>query len=96
MVLKVDKTECMLLGTVKRLNSAPNDFSMGENEYVIKPVNMHTLLGLLIEYLSWTTHVSHLCSKLHSRLYLFNKIKNHMPAFVTKQHFDGLVRPVIY
>ncbi len=49
MVLKVDKTECMLLGTVKRLNSAPNDFSMGENEYVIKPVNMHTLLGLLIE-----------------------------------------------
>ncbi len=57
---------------------------------------MHKLLGLHIDNtLSWTTHVSHLCSKLHRRLYLFNKIKNHMPAFVRKQYFDGLVQPVI-
>ncbi len=96
MALNVDKTECMLLGTVKRLNSALKDFSVGENEYIIKPVNTHKLLGLHIDNTqSWTTHVSHLCSKLQSRLYLFNKIKNHMPAFVRKQYFDGLVQPVI-
>ncbi len=83
MVLNVDKTECMLLGTVKRLNSALKDFSVGENEYIIKPVNTHKLLGLHGDKtLSGTNHVSHLCSKLCSRLYLFNKIKNHMPAFV--------------
>ncbi len=69
MVLNVDKTECMLLGTVKRLNSALMDFSVGENEYIIKPVNMHKLLGLHIDNtLSWTTNVSHICSKLRSRL----------------------------
>ncbi len=56
MVLNVDKTECMLFGTVKRLNSALKDFSVGENEYIIKPVNMHKLLGLHIDNtLSWTT-----------------------------------------
>ncbi len=74
MVLNVDKTECMLLGTVKRLNSALEDFSVGENEYIIKPVNTHELLGLHIENtLSWTTHVSHLCSKLCSGHYLFTR-----------------------
>ncbi len=51
------------------------DLSVGENEYIIKPVNMHKLLGLHIDNtLSWTTHVNHLCSKLYSSLYLFNKI----------------------
>ncbi len=74
MVLDVDKTECLLLGTVKRLNSALKDFSVGENEYIIKPVNTHELLGLHIENtLSWTTHVSHLCSKLCSGHYLFTR-----------------------
>ncbi len=97
MVLNVDKTEFMLLGTVKRLNSALKDFSVSENEYIIKPVNTHKLLGLHIDTtLSRTTNVSHICSKLCSRLYLFNKIKNHMPAFVRKQYYDGLVQPVIY
>ncbi len=86
----------MLRGTVKRLNSALKDFSLSENEYIIKPVNTHKLLGLHIDNtLSWTTHVNHLCSKLCSRLYLFNKIKNHMPAFVRKQYFDVLVQPFI-
>ncbi len=47
-VLNVDKTECMLLGTVWTLNSALTDFSVGENEYVIKSVNMQKLLGLHI------------------------------------------------
>ncbi len=49
MVLNVDKTECMLISTVKRLNSVLKDFSVGENEYIIKPVNMHKLLGLHID-----------------------------------------------
>ncbi len=85
----------LLHGTVKRLNSALRDFSVGENEYKTKLVNMHKLLGLHIDNtLSWTTHVNHLCSKLCSRL-LFNKIKNHMPAFIRKQYCDELVQPVI-
>ncbi len=95
-VLNVDKTECMLIGKVKRLNNVLKDYSVGENEYIIRPVNMHKLLGLHIDNtLSWTTHVSHLCSKLRSRLYLFNKKKNNMPAFVKKQYFDRLVQPII-
>ncbi len=49
-VLNVDKNECMFLGTVKRLNSALKDFSVCENEYIIKPVNMHQLLGLHIDW----------------------------------------------
>ncbi len=56
---------------------------------------MNYLVYTLITPMGWTTHVSHLCYKLHSRLYLFNKIKNYMPAFVRKQYFDGLVQPVI-
>ncbi len=60
MVLNLDKTECMLLGTVKRLKNALKDFSVGENEYKIKPVNIQKLLGLHIEKpLIWTTHINH-------------------------------------
>ncbi len=47
MLLNVDKTECMLLGTVKRINSALKDFSVSENECIIKPVNTQS---------TWFTH----------------------------------------
>ncbi len=80
----------MLQDTIKRLNNAMKDFSVGENEYIITPVNTHKLLN-------WIIHVRHLYSKLKlcSWLYMFNRIKHFMHAFVRNRYFYGLVQPVI-
>ncbi len=52
MVLNVNKTEFVLLCTIKRLNNALMDLSVSEIEYIITPVNTHThklLLGLHVD-----------------------------------------------
>ena len=65
MVLNADKTECMILGTRKKMQCANAKFSVRSNKYVVTPVTTHKLFGCL------NMHVTKLCSKLRSRMYLF-------------------------
>ncbi len=75
MILNVDKTECMLLDTFNKLRDALYNFSVGEDEYIVAPVSSHKVLGIHVDnILSWKTHITHLCSKLRSRLYIFTKL----------------------
>ncbi len=85
MVLNVDKTECMLLGTCQKLRNALRYFSVGEDEYIVTPVSSRKLLGI---------HVDNTL-KLQSRLYLFNHVKYLMPLSIRKQYVSGLVQPVL-
>ncbi len=45
--------------------------------------------------ISWKTHITHLCSKLRSRLYIYNQVKYLMPLSIRKQYFSCLVQPVM-
>ncbi len=96
MVLNVDQTECVLLSTCQKLRDALKNFSVGEDEYIVTPVSSHKLLGIHVDNtFSWKIHITHLCSKLRSRLYLFNQVKHLMPLSIRKQYFTGLVHPVM-
>ena len=96
MVLNADKTECMLLGTRQKLQCATPNFCVYGNNSIVKPVQVHKLLGLYVDSnLTWNTHVTKLCAKLRSRLYLFNQVKRLMPLHARKLYFSGMVQPLI-
>ncbi len=49
MVLNVDKTEYMLLGTCQKLHDALKHFSVGEDKYIVTPLLSHKLLGIHVD-----------------------------------------------
>lgn len=96
MILNADKTECMLLGTRQKLQRASPNFCVHGNNCIVTPVQTHKLLGLYVDSnLTWNAHVTKLCSKLRSRLYLFNQVKRLMPLRARKLYFSGMVQPLI-
>ena len=96
MVLNIEKTECMLLGTVQRLRTVVEDFSVGDGDFKITQVTSHKLLGVHIDQnLNWNIHLQKLCAKLRSRLYLFGRIKFLLPNDARRKYFSGLVQPLI-
>ena len=96
MVLNAEKTECMLLGTRQKLRSANAAFCVHTDNGTVTSVDTHKLLGLHVDNsLTWSVHVTKLCSKLRSRLYLFNQVKRLMPIRARKLYFSGMVQPVI-
>lgn len=96
MVLNIDKTECMLIGTSQKLKQHINDLSIGCREYRVQRVDTHKLLGLHLDnHLSWNVHIDKLCAKLRSRLFLFNRIKHLLPQKCRENYYSGLVQPLI-
>ena len=97
MVLNAEKTECMLLGTRQKLRSASAAFCAHNDNRTVTSVDTHTLLGLHVDNsLTWSVHVAKLCSKLRSRLYLFNQVKRLMPIRAARKlYFSGMVQPLI-
>ena len=77
------------------LRTTPSLCVYGNNS-IVKPVQVHKLLGLYVDSnLTWNTHVTKLCAKLCSRLYLFNQVKRLMPLHARKLYFSGMVQPLI-
>ena len=96
MVFNAEKTECMLLGTRHRRRSASAALCVHTDNGTVTSVDTHTLLGLHVDNsLTWRVHVTKLCSKLRSRLYLFNQVKRLMPIGARKLYFSGMVQPLI-
>ena len=96
MVLNINKTESMLIGSRKKISSASDRFSVGGPSHDIIRVNSHKLLGVHFDScLSWETHVDYVCSKLRGRLHIFNKIKYLLPLKARKSFYTGLVQPLI-
>ena len=55
MVRNADKTECMQLGTRQKLQRAIPNFCVYGNNSIMKPVQVHKLLGLYVDSnLTWT------------------------------------------
>ena len=96
MVFNAENTECMLLGTRQRLRSASAEFCVHTDNGTVTSDDKHKLLGLHVDNsLTWRVHVTKLCSKLRSRLYLFNQVKRLMPIGARKLYLLGMVQPLI-
>ena len=95
-VVNADKTECMLLGTRTKLERAIRNFYVHDNNSTVKSVQVHQLLGFCVDRnLTWNTHITQLCAKLRSRLYLFNQMKRLVPLHARELYYTGMVQPLI-
>ncbi len=95
-ILLVRDSYMYITDTCQKLCDTFKNFSVGEDEYIVTPVSCHKLLGIHVDNtLSLETHITHLCSKLRNRLYLFNQVKYLMPLSSRKQYFSCLVQPVM-
>ncbi len=96
MLLNIPKTVGMLIGTVQRLRTAINQFSVGEREYQITEVSNYKLLGVHVDnHLTWDTHVAHLCCKIRSRLHVLNKTKFILHHYTRLDYSKGVIQPII-
>ena len=74
MVLNGDKTECMLLGTRQKLQRATPNFCVYGNNSIVKPVQVHKLLGLYVDSnLTWNIAPGYLTDLF----VLNNSVHNH-------------------
>ena len=96
MVLNVDKTEVILIGTKKRRGPQARNFSVSVQDTNIKQVESHKLLGLHIDkYLDWSVHVQSVCKKISSKLFLFRKLKHLLPCNTRLKYFNSMIQPHI-
>ena len=72
MVVNADKTKCMLLGTMQKLQLATANLCVHGNKSMVKPVQVRKVLGLYMEgNLTWNAHVTKLSAKLCSFVFVF-------------------------
>ena len=96
MVLNLDKTEGLLIGTRQNVLKNIDKFDVKINAQSVSKVNSHKLLGLHIDNsLSWSVHVDKLCGKLKSKLFLFGRIKYLLPLSARKAYYNSLVQPIV-
>ena len=80
----------------RSLKESVNDFSVELSGQPINVVQSHKLLGLHLDaHMTCDKHISNLCQRLHSRLFLFNKIKYLLSWDAKVLFFNGLVQPSI-
>ena len=65
---------------------------------IVKSAQVHELLRLYVDsHLTWNAHVTKLCAKLRSRLYVFSQVKRLMPLRLRARtlYFTRMVQPLI-
>ena len=98
MVLNADKTECMLVGTRQKLRCANAKFCIRSNNYVVKPVKTHKLLGLHVDSNNYVVKPvkTHKLLGLHvdSNNYVVKPVKTHMLLGLHVDSNNYVVKPV--
>ena len=75
--LNASKTECMLIGSHKKLQQNRNDFLIEINKAPIECVNVSKSLGVMIdETLIWHCHVDLITKKVNSGLYVLKRLRD--------------------
>jgi len=81
MLLNSRKNTCMLVTTSqKRRRLRRQLLNISVNDTPISNVKVHKLLGVKVDQnLSWQEHAKYITKKLHTNLFIFNKIKAFLP-----------------
>ena len=75
--LNASKTECMLIGSHKKLQQNRNDFQIEIDNAPIECVNVSKSLGVMIdETLTWHCHVDLITKKVNSGLYVLKRLRD--------------------
>ena len=74
------KSSCMIISTRQKRKTLPKkNLSLFINDEPLRNVQIHKLLGLLIDYdLSWKEHADHIIKKINKHIFVFKKIKRFL------------------
>lgn len=93
MVLNPNKTECMVLTTRQKHQRQTLCLQLTLQGSVIKQVNKHKLLGLIIDdRFQWESHINHLCKLLSRNIFLLRKLNTLTDSESKKMYFNAHIR----
>ena len=71
-----------------------DDFELKLNETTLMNTSCHRLLGVTIQQnLSWSAHISKVCQKVRSKLYILFRLKDCLPFHARRQFFNSFILP---
>ena len=83
------KTLCMLVGTRQRLTIS-REFNIQNENIRIQNVTEQKLLGIyIVEHLTWSSHIDHLCSILASKISLLRQLSRYVSIDYQKMFYQG-------
>ena len=93
--LHVDKTECVLFGSAKRLHTTTN-FEISINGQRIKQVPKYKYLGVIMDdSLSWKDHVQHILMKASARLGMLRRLRNDISIHTANIVYKSYILPIL-
>lgn len=97
MVLNIEKTKCMLMGTQHRKSKLTSSkFDLCVSDKVLKNVESEKLLGVHIDHsLRYISHIDSVCKSLTYKLHVFTlrKIKKFLPLHTRKLFYNAYILP---
>jgi hypothetical protein len=95
MALNPSKSTCMLLGTKNKLKSS-DSLVITLNQIQLENVHYQNILGIIVdESIKWQVQLDKICSKLNSKLYLFNRISKYLTSETKKIYYNAYILPII-
>ena len=95
MIINTNKSNAMLVGSSKRLQSMQYDFDIFYNDNLLKNVTCEKLLGVHIDHtLSWCQQTNKLCSFISSRIGLLTRLKLYIPVKGLCIFYNGYILPL--
>ena len=93
-LMNASKTECILIGSHKKLQQNRNDILIEIDKALIECVNVSKSLGVMIdETLTWHCHVDLITKKVNSGLYVLKRLRDFVDAETLLAVFKTLIQP---
>ena len=95
MVININKSNVMLVGSEKRLQSNQCSLNIICNDTVLNEVTYEKLLGVHIDNnVSWSKHIEKTCSLISSRIGLLGRLKRYLPQKGLILYYNAYVLPL--
>ena len=97
MVINVDKTKCMLMGTQQRKSKLKSpSLKLVARNNTIQMVQTEKLLGVQIDdKLLFNNHIDMVCKNVSYKLFTLRKIKKFLPLQTRKLYYNAYILPSI-
>ena len=94
--LKKGKTECMLIGTAKRLAAAPRSLEVKYNQNLINVTTTYKYLGVEIDHtLTLNDHFNRSYKKATTRLLFLSKLRSQLTPEAAVSVYNCMILPII-
>lgn len=96
MVINIDKTKAMLITTRQKRNTLEDSFQVFLNDLPLSVVSNEKILGVQVDdNLTWTDHISKVCRKMSSNVWLLSKIRPYLSQEHRVLFYKSYIQPHI-